>query len=147
MRPTKSIICLAAVVSGIVIFWLTPNLNKAGDTYYTRIYEDTDVKPGRAEASMQKVNVRRAEARDTTARRSKKAYKKERIHSSDKLSAISPSKFSRAIHFTEEVIVKDSVSQGETIVARDTAEELFMTKAVVKYLIGKNQPDSLSQHQ
>lgn len=146
MKPIKRIILLAAMVSGIVIFWLVPNLDEAADTYYTRVYEDTDQKPEGSDASFLKVNMRRAEAHDSTGRRAKKVYKKERIHSSDKLSAVKPSKFSRAIHFNEEeVIVKeeDVVKEEGLIVAKDTAEERLQRQAMVKYLTRTSKPDSL----
>jgi hypothetical protein len=117
MKAIKRITSLAALVSGIVIFWLLPGINKADDTYYTRIYEDTDKKNVSTPAPVQ-VNMRRAGEQDTTARPRKK-YRRERIHSADKLSDVNVKMFSRAIQFKED----------EMIVLEDTVKEVHLAQA------------------
>ena len=103
MKPFKRMIVLLVIVSGIVVFWLIPGINKAKDSSYTRVYEDTDKKfenvKRRDTPGLKSLNT----SRETTIGQTKKIYKKESIHSHDKLSDIKPSMFSRAIQFREEL--------------------------------------------
>jgi hypothetical protein len=111
MNPFKRIALLTGIVTCIVVFWLMPGINKADDTYYTRRYEDTEVRDS--------LRVKTKKSRHTTdSVRDKKIYKKERIHSRAKFKDITPKMYSRAIHFEEETELErmaiDSIQRVQT---------------------------------
>ena len=120
MKPLKRITILLVIVSAIVVFWLAPGINTAGDVKYTRRYEDTDKpQPITPDTTGRQISAR--QKTDTPVQT--KAYKKESIESGEKLSKINASMFSRAIHFEEEIVL-DSVEQIELVVVADTIQQI-----------------------
>jgi hypothetical protein len=110
MNSKKSIIFLVVVTASIVVFWLAPGINKARDTTYTRLYEDTD----------RRVPLDYAD--DTTKLKGdgpKKAnmdepkevvYKSESIQPNKKEFKVRAEMFSRAVHFVPVYSPGDSVN-------------------------------------
>ena len=107
MKPSRRILFLFVVVASIIGFWLKPGINTAKDTTYVRYYEDTDA------------NSKERSAADTVRRKNEKIYKSERISSKDKVSKITPSKFSRAIQFEDTVFVMTDTIESEKFAMED----------------------------
>lgn len=105
---------MTGIVACIVVFWLMPGINKADDTYYSRRYEDTEVRDSlRTKTENSRRTATAAKVPD------KKVYKKERIHSKAKFKDITPKMYSRAIHFEEETelerIAIDSIQMAQSV--------------------------------
>ncbi len=121
MKPLKTIVPLAAVVTGIVAFWLVPNINKAKAYRYTRVYENTEETPPVVKKSKnepgeeRKKTVQQSMAagtveKTTVAVSKKKKYLKESIEPNRSWRKVKPRMFSRAIHFNEMEAYVDSVA-------------------------------------
>lgn len=114
MKSIRSILILSVAVMAIIMFWLIPGVNSAKNVEYVRRYEDTDY---RREAQVvgdtinKKLNEKQ-EAKATRQTREKKVYKEERISTKDKLSKITPAKFSRAAHFEAMIRKEDSIKHA-----------------------------------
>jgi len=106
MKPFKRIMILSTLVTGVVLFWLMPRINKADSVHYTRRYEDTD-KQNKKENDTKKTKEPVLHPQAVAA---SKVYKKESIHADDKLLEISASKFSRAMQF-EMIEEVDSIQE------------------------------------
>jgi hypothetical protein len=106
MKSIRSIILLSVVVMSIITLWLVPGINSAKNAEYIRYYEDTD-RITRTNVIADTVISESLRKKSPTANgnsmREKKVYKEERIKSTDKLSQITPSKFSRGAQFVEVV--------------------------------------------
>jgi hypothetical protein len=101
MKQRNKIVVLVVAVSATVAIWLLPNLNKAADMAYVRVYEDTDLQS-------LPPSVDRSAYTDTTAKvERKKRYKIERIRSKEKRSKLNAKVFSRIAQFEE---MPDSVA-------------------------------------
>lgn len=106
MKPITKISMLTGFVITIVGFWLIPGINTSEADRYTRIYEDTDKKINGLKSDdyeMLSTNYNR----DSIGKRLNKIYKKESIRPDEGLRTLKAEMFSRAIHYTEEVIMSD----------------------------------------
>ena len=110
MKPTTKITALSLTTIAIVMFWLAPNVNKATDQRYTRLYEDTDIKViTRDSVKSKKIKEARVSRKE---RKAEKVYKEESINPNGKFSNLKSSMFSRAIQF-EPKVVMDSTAVTE----------------------------------
>jgi len=98
MKPFKRIAILAGIVSGIVLLWLIPNINKEKQTRYIRTWEDTDAKS--VTVSLLDTTRKTAPLPNVA-----KNYKTEIIESKAKLRDIKASSFSRAMQFEKEISI------------------------------------------
>jgi len=116
MKSIRNTFALSAVVLSIVLFWLMPNVNRAKDTDYARRYEDVDRPSTVTVADTTHSDPRHQKPREEIVVRvpRKTVYKTERIRSRDKLSKITPAKFSRAMQF-EEIVLADSLAPADTV--------------------------------
>lgn len=113
MKSIRSILILSVAVMSIIMFWLMPGINSAKNVEYVRRYEDTDYRR-QAQVVGDTINKKLNEKQESKAVkqvREKKVYKEERISTKDKLSKITPKKFSRAAHFEEMIRREDSIKQ------------------------------------
>ena len=129
MKNIKRITGLFIFTAGVILFWLVPGINQAGEERYTRIYEDTD----KSAAGTSAVSGPRKPKDKSKAKRqaiaSKKKYKKESIKAGAKFSDVKLSMFSRAIHFEREPeIALDPIEQLP--LATDTTKEILITEKI-----------------
>ena len=134
MKSIKRIVALFTIVAGIIVFWLAPGINKAGNETYTRVYEDTDhVK----ESALVKVQDTTKKPHFSRIKPSGKKLKTESIKSGTKLSKIKPSMFSRSIQFEKErgvegVVVEQKLYDSFILELSpvDTTKEIVVTKKI-----------------
>ncbi|HEY8937559.1 MAG TPA: hypothetical protein VIM65_20175 [Cyclobacteriaceae bacterium] len=109
MKSFKKIAMLLCVVTGVVAFWLMPNINQATDVRYTRLYEDTEVK----QLPNDSIRAKLRKNPKTHVNKKAKTYKHESISSSAKIKSIRPSMFSRAVQFrpAKEIVI-DSLNES-----------------------------------
>jgi hypothetical protein len=100
MKLHKSITFLLLVVGCIVVFWLYPSINKAGNTTYMRIYENTDEPVLKMAPASFPVDTPKV-----ASSKRKTVYRKEEINPRAGVGKIKKEMFSRAIHFEEKIFV------------------------------------------
>jgi len=120
MKPVQKITALTIITIAIIVFWLAPNINKATDQRYTRLYEDTD-KPHRNDSLKSTKAVRKPASKSEN--KTAEVYKRESINTDDKFVKLKARMFSRAIHFEPE-ITTDSAQEATTIM-HDTTNLAF----------------------
>ena len=120
MKSFRKIIVLSVIVFGIIWFWLAPNINKAKDIRYTRLYEDTERKPN--EYSVRDSSEEKKQKKPITP--PKKIYKRESIRANAKLSDIKPYMFSRGMQFTQEAKIVEIDSLNEKTISIDSVAQI-----------------------
>lgn len=119
MKPIRNILLLSILTGSIICFWLMPVINTARPATYTRVYEDTGFQDLSTKI-LTSDTVGKVRQTNETSKKTEKVYKKETIRSVDKLKALNPLKFSRAVHFIEEPLVMVTGDSLELIQSRDS---------------------------
>lgn len=134
MKSFNKVLMMAGIVVCIVAFWLAPLVNTAKPATYVRLYEDVDPDPGkkreekREERKMaREINKAAKQVKKDSKyeyvlapdKHGNKRYKKERIHSRNRLRGINAKMYSRGAQFLEEV--PDTVVQE---IKKDTTQAL-----------------------
>jgi hypothetical protein len=116
MNPIKNVIALTVVTSSIIGLWLTPLINTTDSATYTRIYEDTEISASLIMDTLGQPNPEKVSRR----KKEDKVYRRESIRS-NRIKDLTPSKFSRAIHFVETpLILDDSTNHHQLVVLKDS---------------------------